>query len=307
MPAIDAQMKKLYGANSPSADELDKSTVLMLVNSNPAVDFAESLPPNIIQVGGVQIKEAKPLPSDINDFIMKGKKGAVVMGLGTNMRSDEIGSVAINSIVEAFRQIPDYNFIWKFETAEALKNIPANLMIRDWLPQNDILAHPNIKAFITHGGLLSTHEAIWHGVPMVVIPFFSDQHRNSHRIVSSGVGLKVNYHTITADKLSRAIIEVLHSSKFKKNVQLKSKRFRDQPEKPLDRAVWWSEYVMRNPKPNHLRQPTFNLGLLGPHLWDIQVLIILIILIAICLVKKTFKLVFGSKKSVEIAKEKKKN
>lgn len=306
MPAIDNQMKKLFGTNSPSADDLDKLHTIMLVNSNPAIDFAESLPPNIIQVGGMQIKEAKPLPKDINDFIMKGKKGAVVMGLGTNMRSDEIGPVAINSIIESFRQLPDYNFIWKFETKEMLKNIPSNLLVKDWLPQNDILAHPNIKAFITHGGLLSTHEALWHGVPMVVIPFIADQHRNSHRIVSAGIGVKVNFQTITAEKLTKALVELLHSPKFRKNIQLKSKRFRDQPEKPLDRAMWWCEYVMRNPKPNHLRQPTFNLGLLGSHFWDVQVIMILIAIVAFCIVRKLFKLTFSDKNN-KIGPEKKNN
>lgn len=300
-------MKRLFGAQSPYADDLDKMASLMLVNSHPAIDFAESLPPNIIQVGGLQIKEAKTLQHDINQFIMKGKKGAVLLALGTNMRSDELGPVAINSIVEAFRQLPDYNFIWKFETTEMLKNMPANLMIKDWLPQNDILAHPHVKAFITHGGLLSTHEAIWHGVPMVVIPFISDQHRNSHRSVSAGTAIKVNYETITADKLKKAIVEVLHSPKFRKNVQLQSKRFRDQPEKPLDRAVWWCEFIMRNPKANHLRQPTFNFGLLGSHFWDIQFLIILLILIVICLVKKTVKMIFDAKKKTSMVNETKKD
>lgn len=300
-------MKRLFGPQLPYADDLDKMASLMLVNSHPSIDFAESLPPNIIQVGGLQIKEAKTLPHDLNQFIMKGKKGAVLLALGTNMRSDEIGPVAINSIIEAFRQLPDYNFIWKFETTDMLKDMPANLMIKDWLPQNDILAHPNLKAFITHGGLLSTHEAIWHGVPMVVMPFLADQHRNSHRLVSAGTALKVNYHTITADKLKKAIVEVQHSPKFRKNVQLQSKRFRDQPEKPLDRAVWWCEYIMRNPKANHLRQSTFNFGLLGSHFWDIQIIIILLFLIVVCLVKKVIKMIFFTKKSSSINEKIKKN
>jgi UDP:flavonoid glycosyltransferase YjiC (YdhE family) len=161
-------MKKIFGKNTPYADDLDKMTSLMLVNSNPAVDFPESLPQNIIQVGGLQIKEPKTVPHDINQFILKGKKGAVLMALGTNMRSDEIGQDGINAVIEAFRLIPEYNFIWKFETGDMIKDMPSNVMIKDWLPQNDILAHPQVKAFITHGGLLSTHESIWHGVPMVL-------------------------------------------------------------------------------------------------------------------------------------------
>ncbi len=36
-------------------------------------------------------------------------------------------------------------------------------------------AHKNTKLFITHAGLLSTQESIYHGVPMLGIPIFADQ------------------------------------------------------------------------------------------------------------------------------------
>jgi len=47
--------------------------------------------------------------------------------------------------------------------------------------------------FITHGGRLSTQEAVFHGVPVLVIPFFADQHLNGERMVEHGVGLRLNY------------------------------------------------------------------------------------------------------------------
>lgn len=45
--------------------------------------------------------------------------------------------------------------IWKFEN-ETLPNMPPNVMIRKWLPQNDVLAHKNVKLFLTHGGKKAT-------------------------------------------------------------------------------------------------------------------------------------------------------
>jgi glucuronosyltransferase len=303
-PAIDKQMKKIFGDSTPYADDLDKLTALMLVNSNPAVDYPESLPPNIIQVGGLQIKEPKTVPSDINQFIAKGKKGAVLMTLGTNVRSDEIGKENIAAVLEAFRLIPDYNFLWKFETSEMLQDLPANVLIRDWLPQNDILAHPHVKAFITHCGLLSTHEAMWHGVPMVVMPFYADQHRNAFRSVSAGVALKVNFHTLTAEKLKKTIVEVLHNPKIRRTVQRKSKQFKDQPEKPLERAVWWCEYVLRNPKPTHLRQAEFSLGFLGSHFWDIQILILLALYVFWRVVVRAYRSIRGPRVDIDTHQKK---
>lgn len=281
--------------------------MLTLVNSNPAVDYPESLPPNIIQVGGMQIKEAKPVPKDLDDFLKKGEKGSVLMALGTNFRSDELGKDKINVVVEAFRQFPDYNFLWKFETKEMLADLPPNVKISAWLPQNDILAHPSVKLFITHGGLLSTHESVWWGKPQVGIPILCDQHRTIQKSVSAGVAQKVDLHTLSVKALVSAISEVLGNPKYRKNMEIRSRNFRDQPEKPLDRAIWWCEYIIRNPKPTHLQPAEFNLGLLGSHFWDIQVMIISVFVLFVLLVKRIIYKIFKPQSQLIANQSKKRN
>lgn len=52
-------------------------------------------------------------------------------------------------------------------------------------------------------------------------------------------------------------------------MRIRSKRFRDQPEKPIDRAVWWTEYILRNPNPTHLLSPVPKIGFLRSNLFDI--------------------------------------
>jgi len=52
--------------------------------------------------------------------------------------------------------------------------VPDNVHIRTWLPQNDILGHPNTRLFITHAGNGGQYEALYHKVPMLSFPLFAE-------------------------------------------------------------------------------------------------------------------------------------
>ena len=54
--------------------------------------------------------------------------------------------------------------LWKWDEDD-IADLPKNVMIKKWVPQQDILAHPNLKLFVTHGGLLRYHDNI-------IVPFF---------------------------------------------------------------------------------------------------------------------------------------
>lgn len=116
----------------------------------------------------------------MEEFINASKKGTILFSLGSNVRSSAMDRTKRRMILDAFMQLPDYNFLWKFEENMTDLELPKNVLIRSWLPQSDILAHPNVKAFFTHAGLLSTQEAIWRGVPVMGMPIAFDQYRVSH-------------------------------------------------------------------------------------------------------------------------------
>ena len=55
-----------------------------------------------------------------------------------------------------------------------------DLHIVPWVPSlNDLLGHTATRAFLTHGGVHSYYEAIYHAVPMVVMPIGADQPDNA--------------------------------------------------------------------------------------------------------------------------------
>lgn len=70
-----------------------------------------------------------------------------------------------------------------------------------------------MKVFITQGGLQSAEEAIVKGVPVVGIPFIADQPRNVAAMIKQGLGLRVEFESLTKDVLKEAIMEVAGNKK----------------------------------------------------------------------------------------------
>ena len=84
----------------------------------------------------------------------------------------------------------------------------------DWLPQNDLLGHNNIKAFVSHVGHNSLYESAYHGVPLVAFPLFGDQHSNAKKIVHIGLGLAVDHQTSNAEQLHGTIELVVNEPRY---------------------------------------------------------------------------------------------
>lgn len=77
-------------------------------------------------------------------------------------------------------------------------------------------AHPNLRLFITHGGLLSKQEAVHRGVPMVGIPVYGDQALNMAKVVSAGLGVSLDFKNITTGSVLWAVQEVLENPRYSK-------------------------------------------------------------------------------------------
>ena len=78
-----------------------------------------------------------------------------------------------------------------------------------WLPQNDLLAHKDIKAFVSHVGHNSLYESAYHGVPVVAVPLISDLFLNAKKAEQFGLGIAVDYETMDAEQLFETIVRVV--------------------------------------------------------------------------------------------------
>uniref|UniRef100_A0A8W7Q0F8 UDP-glucuronosyltransferase n=1 Tax=Anopheles coluzzii TaxID=1518534 RepID=A0A8W7Q0F8_ANOCL len=124
-----------------------------------------------------------------------------------------------NDVIKVLSSLKQ-NIIWKWDD-DTLVVDKKKFLIGKWFPQDDILAHPNVKLFITHGGLLSCTESIYHGVPIVGIPIFGDQLLNMARAEQSGWGIGVTYTELNEQTFSKAITTVLvQATEINVNVSL---------------------------------------------------------------------------------------
>ncbi|KDQ65273.1 UDP-glucuronosyltransferase 2B23, partial [Zootermopsis nevadensis] len=145
---------------------------------------------------------------DLQEFLDGAAKGAVYFSLGSNVRSETMSPEKRRVFLSAFADVPQ-RVLWKWE-ANDTSDVPDNVKLAKWLPQQDVLAHPNVRLFITQGGLQSFQEATYYAVPLIGIPFIADQQHNVRKMVDAGVGLQLDYATLSKDGLVTATRKVLH-------------------------------------------------------------------------------------------------
>lgn len=137
--------------------------------------------------------------------------------------------------------------------------------------------HPKIKAFITHGGLLSMFETVYHGVPIVSIPVFCDHDANAAKAEADGYAKKLELRHLNSDKLYKAIMEVINEPQYKVEVKRRQTLLRDQKETPLERAIYWTEYVIRHKGAYHLQSPAKDLNFFQYYMIDVIVIVTLML------------------------------
>lgn len=197
---------------------------ILLCYSLPGLDYPLPVPDRMHMVGAM----VPPLPQAPGDHDLTqwldSHDSVVFMGLGTVTRltRDQVGS-----LVEAARRLEGvHHILWKLPTDQQeflppAHQMPGNLRIESWVPsQVDVLAHPNVKVFFTHGGGNGFHEGIYFGKPLVVRPLWVDCYDQAVRGQDYGVSLTLDRPAVldpddVVDKLTR----VLNDSSYRERAE----------------------------------------------------------------------------------------
>ncbi|XP_040559883.1 UDP-glucuronosyltransferase 1A1 isoform X8 [Gallus gallus] len=258
--------------------ELLSHASIWLMKYDFVFEYPRPVMPNMVLIGGITCTQEKQISKEFEAIVnASGEHGIVVFSLGSMV--SEIPMKKGMEIADALGSVPQ-TVLWRY-TGEVPPNLPKNVKLVKWLPQNDLLAHPKTRAFITHGGSHGVYEGICNAVPMVLMPLFGDQMDNAKRVESRGAGLTLNILEMTSKDISDALKAVINDKKYKENIQRLSDLHLDRPIHPLDLAVHWVEFVMRHKGAPHLRPAAHDLNWIQYHSLDVFAFLLAVVLLSL--------------------------
>ncbi|KAH8263755.1 hypothetical protein KR044_013415, partial [Drosophila immigrans] len=307
----EAYYKQLYGRdpNMPTIEQMRRNISMVFTNCHLISEGPiRPLVPANVQIGGIQIKEKPdPLPEDIAQFLDGAEHGGVLLSLGSNIKGTAVKPEVVQAMFKVLSSLKQ-RVVWKWEDPNNTPGKSANILYKKWLPQDDILAHPKLRLFITHAGKGGITEAQYHGVPMVALPIFGDQPTNAENMQKSGYGIAQDLLQLTEEKFAASIHEVLGNEKYKLAVGRFSQLYRDRPLSARQTVLYWTEYVLRHHGAAHMQSPSVHLNWVAYYNLDLYALLAtvltLVLLLSFVVVRLIYrKLTAKSKKPNKKAKK----
>ncbi|XP_055805092.1 UDP-glycosyltransferase 708C1-like [Solanum dulcamara] len=112
---------------------------------------------------------------------------------------------------------------------EKMEEKKSGIVVKEWVKQEEILAHPAIGGFFSHCGWNSVMEAAQRGVPMLAWPLHGDQRFNAEVVEKAGLGLWPKHwgwlgeRVVKSEEIEEKIEELTHNHKLRSMVQKVSK------------------------------------------------------------------------------------
>ena len=153
---------------------------------------------------------------ELSDFKISNpdNKKLIYLSLGT------LANKNFSFYHEAFKALGDNNdvkvimSIGKGNKIEELGQVPSNFDIYNYVPQLEVLKQ--IDLFITHGGMNSSSEALYNGIPLIVVPQMAEQPVVAARVEELGAGINL-IEKQTANDIKEAVEAILNNSSYKEN------------------------------------------------------------------------------------------
>jgi UDP:flavonoid glycosyltransferase YjiC (YdhE family) len=205
---LDEARRALFVAHGMAAPRFRVSDVLSplgtFVLSTPAL-LGDALPDDGVPVHLV----GAALPGGAARRASKDGRPLVYASFGSQAYHQP---VHLGVVLEAARAV-DARFViamGELASSSLARSAPPNVDVVAFAPQVALLAEASVA--ITHGGANSVHEALAHGVPLLVSPICNDQHHNAALVAASGAGRIVDLAHAAPDRVASSLRALLASA-----------------------------------------------------------------------------------------------
>ena len=214
----------IYHLSKPPAGGIENVTIShsllypgvgtpMIVPTSFGFEYPRPTLPLIHYVGPILEREGEPLSGPLQAWLAsRPDRSVIYISMGTAVELSESDATALVHAILA----TDYSALWSIRQMDIQSLIHQltgdehenRIFTSSWVPQRALPGHKAIVMSILHGGLFGVMQSLLNGVPIVVIPFAADHFDVAARVVSSGAGVRLHTHEVTAERLTESITTV---------------------------------------------------------------------------------------------------
>jgi glucuronosyltransferase len=293
----EAEKCNSYAANAfpdfefPSFQKVFENRVkLVQVFLTHTTSIIKKFGPNYHLIGSIHLQSPNKLDEkyEYKKFLDRSVNGVVVMAFGSH--SIDLPERIFIKFLKVFEQLP-YDVLWKTNVDE-FQNLqfPKNILIQKWIQISDILAHPKVKLFISHGGLRSIEETIDREVPMILIPVWYDQPLNAYIMQNHNISMTLNILDFEESTLRSMILEMI-KNEYKSNIKVIKRQTIDKISPSVNVSVDNIEQLIKNSEDYYHPYHGRNVGFVVRHNIDLTLIIIAVLLILKFLISSIVKFV----------------
>ena len=260
-----------------------RSALFLLLFNELLTGYTLPKQPHVEFIGGVTASPAQSLDRgteasrQLKAWADTATEGFAVCAFGTVLNAPD--EQMIEKLFDLFEglKIPVAFKLRRIDMTESLKSkLPKNVLVMEWLPQNDLLGHPNARLLISHAGTKGYEEAIYHGVPQLAFPFIIGQRWIAERLVALGFGRKGSLVSMTGPDIAKLGSELLADERCHERLKLISKLIKARKH-PADVAADRVEEILQFGA-EHLRpHASYQLSFLQFYMLDILFVLIAVI------------------------------
>lgn len=180
---------------------------------------AETMLPQTQFVGGQPEPATDAPPQWLQDI--PAEKPLALITLGTIFTGD-LGFYSWAAYAAALQKLTPivvvgWNPMEPDKKAELKRALPPGTRLLTWAPFAHVL--PRCKVMIHHGGMGTTHYAIVHGVPQIVVPHAADQRIQARRVAQAKIGLNLTAHDVRQGMLKEGVKAIMEADWVQSNAR----------------------------------------------------------------------------------------